>query len=181
MAKLVALSYVDDPDGALNAARELEDLPFAENADLDDAVAVVTNRAGEPKLLQSTNLTAVGALDGALIGLASAVVLTFMAPVLPGLAVAGAALGGSAIGALTGGVIGHYSDIGVDDAFVREIAEKLPPNSSALFVMLEDEQADGALAQLASTGGQLLVTTLPDEQAVQLRQALRAERGKEAL
>ena len=40
MATLVAIAYPDDPDRALDAARDLAQLPFAANADLDDAVAV---------------------------------------------------------------------------------------------------------------------------------------------
>ena len=176
MATLVAIAYKHDPDRAATAAQELANLPFAANADLDDAVAVVVNRHGDAKLMQSTNLTTLGALDGALLGLVSGVVLTFGFPFLGGLAVAGAALGASAIGALTGGLVGHYTDIGIDDAFVREVADRLPPNSSALF---EGDKTDEVLSQLASCGGELLSTDLPDEQAERLREALKREHGEE--
>ena len=181
MATLVAIAYKDDPDRAANAAQELANLPFAANADLDDAVAVIVNRHGEAKLLQSTNLTTLGALDGALLGLVSAIVLTFGFPFLGGLAVAGAALGGSAIGALTGGLVGHYTDIGIDDAFVRQVAEKLPVNSSALFVLVEGEDTDKILAELATCGGELLTTDLPNDQAERLRAALKREHEEEGI
>lgn len=181
MATLVAIAYKDDPDRAATAATDLANLPFAQNADLDDAVAVVTNHQGDAKLLQSTNLTTLGALDGALLGLASAVVLTFMAPLLPGVAIAGAALGGAGIGALTGGLVGHYADIGIDDAFVRSLAQKLPADSSALFVLVEGDDTQAVLEQLASCGGELLTTDLPDEQAAMLRDALKREHGEEAV
>jgi uncharacterized membrane protein len=181
MATLVAIAYKDDPDRALTAAQDLASLPFAQNADLDDAVAVVVNRHGEPKLLQSTNLTTLGTLDGALIGLVSGIVLTFALPFLAGVAVAGAAIGASAIGAVTGGLIGHYTDIGIDDDFVRDVAAKLPPNSSALFVLVEGDNAEQVIAELASCGGELLSTDLPDEQAEKLRAALKREHGEEAV
>ena len=181
MATLVAIAYKDDPDRATTAAQDLANLPFAQNADLDDAVAVVVNGHGEAKLLQSTNLTTLGALDGALIGLVSGVVLTFGFPFLAGLAVAGAALGASAIGALTGGLIGHYTDIGIDDEFVRSLAEKMPPNSSALFVLVEGDNAAQVIEELASCGGELLSTDLPDEQATKLRRALKREHSEEAI
>jgi uncharacterized membrane protein len=181
MATLVAIAYKDDPDRATTAAQDLANLPFAENADLDDAVAVIVNAHGQAKLLQSTNLTTLGALDGALIGLVSGVVLTFGFPFLAGLAVTGAALGASAIGALTGGLIGHYTDIGIDDDFVRSLAEKLPPNSSALFVLVEGDNAAQVIEELASCGGELLSTDLPDEQAEKLRRALKRKRGEEAI
>ena len=41
MATLVAIAYPNDPDRAATAAQDLVNLPFAANADLDDAVAVV--------------------------------------------------------------------------------------------------------------------------------------------
>lgn len=181
MATLVAIAYPNDPDRAATAAADLANLPFAQNADLDDAVAVVVNRRGDAKLLQSTNLSTLGALDGALIGLVSGVVLTFGFPFLAGVAVAGAALGASAIGAITGGLIGHYTDIGIDDDFVRELATKLPSNSSALFVLIEGDESEKVLAELATCGGQLLSTDLPDEQAERLREALKREHNEEAI
>jgi len=181
MATLVAIAYPDDPDRAATAAVDLASLPFAENADLDDAVAVVVNRRGESKLLQSTNLTTLGALDGAIIGLASAVVLTFGFPFLAPVLATGAMLGASAIGAVTGGVIGHFTDIGIDDDFVRDLSAKLPPNSSALFVLVEGDNADQVIAELASCGGELLSTDLPAEQTAKLRNALKREHGEEAV
>jgi uncharacterized membrane protein len=181
MATLVAIAYPNEPDRAATAARDLVSLPFAENADLDDAVAVVVNKHGDAKLLQSTNLTTLGALDGALIGLVSGVVLTFGLPFLAPIAFAGAAVGASAIGAVTGGVIGHYTDIGIDDDFVRDVSAKLPPNSSALFILVEGDDTDKVVAEFASCGGELLTTNLPDEQAEKLRAALEREHREEAV
>jgi uncharacterized membrane protein len=180
MATLVAIAYKDDPDRAAIAARDLANLPFAQNADLDDAVAVVVNRAGEPKLLQSTNLTTLGALDGALLGLVTGVVVSFGLPFLSGLVLAGMGISGGAIGALTGGVVGHYSDVGIDDEFVRTLAEKLPPDSSALFVLVEGDDTDRVVAELATCGGELITTDLPDEGAAKLRDALRREHQEES-
>jgi len=181
MATLVAIAYPNDPDRAATAAQDLVNLPFAANADLDDAVAVVVNGHGEAKLLQSTNLTTLGALDGALIGLVSGVVLTFGFPFLAPVVAAGAMLGASAIGAATGGVVGHYTDIGIDDEFVRDLSAKLPANSSALFVLIEADNPDEVIAQLAACGGELLSTDLPAEQAAKLREALKREHEEETI
>ena len=181
MATLVAIAYPSDPDRAAVAATELENLPFAQNADLDDAVAVVVNAHGEAKLLQSTNLTTLGALDGALVGLVSGVVLTFGFPFLAPLFASGAMLGASAVGALTGGLVGHYTDIGIDDDFVRQLSAKLPANSSALFVLVEADNPSDVISQLASCGGELLSTDLPDEQAAKLREALKREHEEESI
>ena len=181
MATLVAIAYPGEPDRAVSAAQDVSKLPFAETADLDDVVAVVVNKRGDAKLLQSTNLTTLGALDGALLGLVSAMVLTLGFPFLAPLAVAGAAVGGSAVGAVAGGLVGHYTDIGIDDEFVREVTKKLPTDSSALFVLVEGEDSDKVIAELASCGGELLATDLPDERAATLRAALKREHEEEEI
>jgi len=181
MATLVAIAYPGEPDRAAVAAKDLEDLPFAVSADLDDAVAVVVSKNGKVHLLQSTNLTTLGALDGALVWLVTGVVLTFPFPFLAPITLTGAALSATAIGALTGGVIGHFSDIGIDDEFVRQLSEKLPAESSALFVLVEGDNVAQVLEQLTACGGELLTTDLPAEQAAKLRAALHKEHEAESV
>jgi uncharacterized membrane protein len=173
VATLVAIAYPGEPDRATSVAEDLESLPFTSSADLDDAVAVYIDEEGTAHLQQSTDLTNEGAIDGALIGLVAGVVLTLPFPFLAPIGFAGAALATSAIGAITGGVIGHYSDIGIDDEFVREVSAKLPKNSSALFVLVEGDDTARVLAELASCGGELVSTDLPAEQAAKLSEALK--------
>ena len=176
MPVLVAIAYPGDPGRALGAAREIATLPFADSVELDDAVAVIVDSRGHAHLRQSSDLTSEGALDGALVGLVAGVVLTLPFPFLAPVAFAGAAVGGSAIGALTGGLIGHYSDIGIDDTFVRDVSAKLPPESSALFVLVEDDVAEKVLGGLAECGGELLTSDLAEADAEKLRSALKAAR-----
>lgn len=180
MATLVAIAYAGEPERAVSAAQDVAALPLVESADLQDVVAVTVEADGTVRLHQSTDLTSEDALEGALIGLVAGVVLTLPFPVLAPAAFAGATLGGSAIGAITGGVVGHYSDIGIDDDFVREVSAKLPSNSSALFVLLEGDQTDALLGELATCGGEILTTDLPDEKAEHLRRALRDAHRKSA-
>jgi uncharacterized membrane protein len=172
MATLVAIAYAGQIDRAAQVAEELETLPFSASLGLDDAVSVTVDSGGRHELHQSTDMTGEGALDGALVGLVAGVVLTLPFPFLAPFAFAGAALAGSAIGALTGGVIGHYQDIGIHDDFVRDVTENLPADSSALFLLIEDAVAGEVLGELANYGGELLTTDLPDEQAERLRAAL---------
>lgn len=176
MATLVAIAYPGEPDRAAITAEQLQALPFSASADLDDAVAVVIDEHGIARLQQSTDMTSEGAIDGALIGLVAGVVLTLPFPFLAPIGFAGAAVVTSLIGALTGGVVGHYRDIGIDDDFVRALGAKLPANSSALFAMVEGEDAEEVLAKLAQSGGELLTTDLPAEQCDRLRVALQAAR-----
>jgi len=173
VATLVAIAYPGEPDRAAGVAEDLKALPFIAAADLDDAVAVVVDKQGTARVLQSTDMTGEGAIDGALIGLVAGVVLSLPFPFLAPVGFAGAAVAASAIGALTGGVIGHYSDIGIDDEFVRGVSASLPKESSALFVLVEGDLTPQVLTELASCGGELLSTDLPDEAAARLREALK--------
>jgi len=176
MATLVAIAFAGEPDAATHAAAQLEKLPFTATADLDDAVAVIVDEHGKAHLRQTTDLTSEGALDGALIGLVAGIVLTLPFPFLAPVTFAGAAIGGSAIGAITGGVVGHYRDIGIDDSFVRDVSANLPPGSSALFILVEGDNTEQVLTELATCGGELLTSDLPDEQAAKLRDALHKAR-----
>ena len=179
MAVLVAIAYPGEQDRAVEAAKQLASLPFADTVELDDAVAVIVDAQGRAHLRQSSDLTSEGALDGALIGVLAGIVLTLPFPFLAPVTLAGGAVG-SVIGAITGGIVGHYSDIGIDDAFVRDVSAKLPPESSALFVLVEDEHAKKALGELAKYGGDLLTSDLADADAEKLRSALkRARRTQE--
>lgn len=179
MATLVAIAYTGEPDRAAMAAKTLEGLPFATDLDLNDAVAVVVTHEGKAHLFQSTNLTTLGVLDGALIGLVTGIVLTFPFPFIAPLAAAGAALSASAIGGVTGGAIGHYTEMGIDDDFVRDLSAKLPPDSSALFVLVEADDDGRVLSELVACGGELFSTHLPDDVTSRVREHLRKERQEE--
>jgi uncharacterized membrane protein len=48
-----------------------------------------------------------------------------------------------------------------------------------LFVLVEGDDVDEVLDQLATCGGELLSTDLPDEQAAKLREALKREHQEE--
>ncbi len=43
---------------------------------------------------------------------------------------------GLAIGALSGAVVGHFTDIGIDDKLIKEVGETIEPGQSALFLLV---------------------------------------------
>ena len=135
--------------------------------DLDDAVVVVRDEKGEINLKQSINLThydaSAGLLSGGLLG--AMVGLVFLNPA------AGFLIGGM-IGAGAGALSGSLSDYGIPDDFIRSLAETIPVNSSALFILARKVQPEKILAELPDVKGKVLRTTLSPDQEKRLREAL---------
>jgi uncharacterized membrane protein len=94
-------------------------------------------------------------LWGALIG------LVFLNPLL-----------GAAIGAGAGALSGRFTDIGIDDGFMKDAAEALTPGQAALCVLVRKVTADKVLPVMATFGGRVLRTNLTGEQEAKLREAL---------
>jgi len=135
--------------------------------DLDDAVVVIRDEKGEINLKQSINLThydaSAGLLSGGLLG--AMVGLVFLNPA------AGFLIGGM-IGAGVGALSGSLSDYGIPDDFIRSLAETIPVNSSALFILARKVQPEKILAELSDVKGKVLRTTLSPDQEKRLREAL---------
>jgi len=166
MAELVAIAF-EKPDEADRVLTELARLQKEYLIDLEDAVVAIRLPDGEVRLKQSINLIGVGAASGGLRGAlwGSLVGLLFLNP-LAGLAVGG--LVGAGSGALSGSLI----DYGIDDKFIRSLAEALQPNNSALFVLVRKAQPDKVLAELSRFRGKILHSSLAPEQEARLQAAI---------
>ena len=165
MSKLIVISYKDE---AQAEQVRLDFMKMQKNylVELEDAVVAVRKQDGKVKLRQMYNLAAQGALSGGFWGML--IGLIFMNPVL-----------GFAIGAGSGAVGGALSDIGIDDNFMKKLAEELQPGSSALFILLKSDLTDKALEDLKGTGGSIIQTSLSHEDENKLREAIEsAENGK---
>ena len=107
--------------------------------ELEDAAVVVKDEHGKIKLKQAVNLTGAGAASGGFWGLLIGIL--FFNPLL-----------GAAVGAASGALAGAFSDIGVDDNFIRELGETLQPKSSALFVLVRKVTPDKVLEEVSKFG-----------------------------
>jgi uncharacterized membrane protein len=76
--------------------------------------------------------------------------------------------GWSRSSALTGSLI----DYGINDDFIKSLAETIPPNSSALFILVRKAQPEKILAELPGVKGKVLRTSLSPEQEKKLKEAL---------
>jgi len=126
---------------------------------LGDAVIATKADSGKVKLNQLVNTTAAGAAQGSFWGLLIGVL--FLNPLF-----------GVAIGAASGALGGALTDIGINDAFMKELAGKLDPGKAALFVLVQRMTADKVLKEIEGYGGTVLKTSLDESKEQSLRDAL---------
>jgi uncharacterized membrane protein len=166
MAELVVIGF-DNPHEADRVLTELSRLEKEYLVDLEDAVVAIRQPDGKVNLKQSVSMigvtTASGGLYGAMWG--TLVGLLFLNPL------AGFAVGGL-IGAGTGALSGSLIDYGIDDKFIRSLAETLQPNSSALFMLVRKVQPEKVLAELSQFRGRVLRSSLSPDQEARLNAAL---------
>jgi uncharacterized membrane protein len=158
MSDLIAVAYEDEATAVL-ARDELFQLVRERVIELDDAVVVTRDPEGEIKLHQSVGTASAGAAGGALWG--GLIGLVFLAPLL-----------GMAVGAAAGGPAGRATDYGVDDRFMKELGERLPPGGAALIVLVRSSTPDKVLPRIAGYGGDVIRSSLSNEAEARLTAAL---------
>lgn len=154
MSELVVLTFNSEA-AALAARDRFIRLQRNQAIALEDAAVVVRRADGGAKVHQITNLSRAGALGGAFWG----GLIGFL------LAVPWA---GAAIGAVTGALAGKFSDMGVDDQFIKEVGDRLEPGEAALFLYLDKVPIARLQAELAYDEVGLLQTSLSPEQEAKL-------------
>lgn len=166
MAELVVVAF-DEPNEADHVLTELARLQKEYLIDLEDAVVAIRGPDGKVRLKQSVDLVGIGAAGGGLWGAmwGTLVGLLFLHP-LVGL------ITGGALGAGAGALSGKLTDYGINDDFIRQIGETLPPNSSALFVLVRKAQPEKVLSELSRFRGRLIRSSLSPEQEARLQAAL---------
>jgi uncharacterized membrane protein len=160
VSSLVVLAFPTQ-GGAQDVLTVVNDLQKQRLISIDDAATVVRGQDGKPHVKQATSLVGAGAWGGAFWGMLLG--LLFFAPWL-----------GMAIGAVSGALAGKFADIGIDDAFIRDVEQKIPPGTSALFLLVRRATMDRVLAALQPYHPEVLQTSLSAEQEAQLREAFGA-------
>jgi len=127
--------------------------------ELGDAAIAVKQPDGSVRLNQLINTTAAGAASGTLWG--TLIGLIFLMP-----------LAGAALGAASGALGGWLTDVGVDDKFMKEVAESLQPGNATLFLLVRKLTTDKVLEDLKGVGGKVLRTSFDHTKEEALRAAL---------
>jgi uncharacterized membrane protein len=76
------------------------------------------------------------------------------------------------VGASAGAVSGALSDIGIDDNFMKKLADGLQPNTSVLFVLVRKATPDKVVEEIKQYGGTVLQTSLSHDDQAKLQAAL---------
>lgn len=144
MGQLIVFVFPTE-DGADAMRDALDELHAQQVLKLDDAAVVVRTDDGKVRIKQATDLVGMGALGGTIWG--ALVGIVFLSPWL-----------GMAVGAVAGALAGRFTDIGIDDAFIRQVGQSVGYEQSALFLLIDHWEEQAVVARAAEFGGALLRT-----------------------
>jgi uncharacterized membrane protein len=159
VSQLIALGFQSETD-ADAFMDQVVGLEKAQLLGLGDMVKVVRKDDGKMKIKQSTDLTGMGALSGAFWGMLIGFI--FLNPFL-----------GMAVGAAAGAVAGHFTDIGIDDDFIKTVGETIKPGQAGVFLLIQEETPDKveeAMSEWAGKGVTVLKTNLSTDAEAKLKE-----------
>jgi uncharacterized membrane protein len=163
MSDLVVVAFPEQ-ELAFELRAELAKMQKAYLIDIEDIVVATRDDNGKVKLHQAMNLTSAGAVGGGFWGML--IGLVFLNPLL-----------GAAIGAGAGALSGRFTDIGINDEFMKQLAQNFQPGCAAVFILLRKVTADKVLEGLADFRGKgkVLQTSLEKDREDTLREFLEAQ------
>jgi len=160
MSNLLVITF-DNPEEAGKVRESLKELEKQGLISLDDSAVIVKDAEGKAHIKNEVDRgVKVGAVGGGLLGLFVGVVF------FP--------IGGLLLGAAAGGLMGALYDKGVSRDFVKDVSNDLQPNTSAIFFIVREANANAALGELRQYEGNLYQTSLSSEAEAQVREALKA-------
>jgi uncharacterized membrane protein len=163
LGRLFVLAFADEVT-AFSLRETLWKMEEESIVDLGDMVVVTRDNKGRVRLHQSLPLAAVGSALGSLGGMVFGMML--LNPLF-----------GSLAGAAVGATAGAFGDIGIDDAFMKDLGETLTLGTSALFVTVRNTKPELVLERLQAFAGscKILQCDMPAENEVILRRILEGE------
>ena len=158
MSDLIVIGF-DNEHEAFEMRAKLVKLQKEYLIEMEDVVVVTKDDKNKVKLHQAVNLTAAGAAGGTFWGMLIGMI--FLNP-----------LAGAAIGAGAGALSGKFSDIGINDKFMKELGETFTPNSSAIFILIRKVTPDKVLEGIKGFKGKVLKTSLTADKEEALQKFL---------
>jgi uncharacterized membrane protein len=160
MADLLVIEYPTEAQ-AEEVRRKLLAMQKEYLIELGDAVVAVKQPDGNVKLNQLFQPVSSGAASGALWG--ALIGMLFLMP-----------LAGAAVGAASGALGGKLTDLGINDAFMRDAAKTLQSGNAALFLLIRKMTTDKVVAELRGTGGTVLRSSFDETKEASLQAGLAA-------
>jgi uncharacterized membrane protein len=154
MSELIVIGF-DNPVKATAAYDEVLALQSDFIVDLRGVAVVTVDADGETHVKTPQKIVGMGAASGALWGML--IGLLFFVPFF------GAALGGA-----TGALFGKIAKYGINDTFRTQVQDLLQPGHAAVVMMAEKITEDKFAERLAPYGGQLLKTSLSEQDEQEL-------------
>ncbi len=135
--------------------------------ELGDAVVAVKRPDGNVKLNQLFQPVKTGAVSGMFWG--TLIGLLFMNP-----------LAGAAVGAASGALRGKFTDLGINNDFMKEVGSALQSGKAALFLLIRKMTTDKVIAELQGVGGKVLRSSFDETKEDALQAALAGVREAQA-
>jgi uncharacterized membrane protein len=154
----VILAAFNDPAGATSALEQLKEAKKQNLIDIEDAAVLVKDSEGKVKIKETADM---GGGKGAVIGgVVGGVVGLLAGPV------GWAALGGGVLG----GLAAKLRDGGFNDTRLKQIAEGLTPNSSAIVAVIEHRWVGDVEREMQKAGANMVTEAIRDDIAAQLKE-----------
>jgi len=166
MSELVVVTF-GDQHRAEEVRLELLKMDREHLVDIEDAVIVVRNKKGKVKLHHASHITIGGAVGGGFLG--SLLGVIFLNPVFVAL--------GLIAGASMGAVSGSMEHLGLDEDFMKDLANHLQPGTSALCVLVQ-QQVEKVIEDIQKYEGKIFKTTLKPEDEEKLKKAVETVQTK---
>ena len=159
MSYIIAITF-PEPHEAERVRQSLSEVEHEGRLSLDDSAVVVKDAHGRIHVHNEVDRgIKVGALGGGVLGLLIGFIF-------------GGPIGSMLVGIFGGALMGSLAQMGVDKGFMKDVEEGMPPESSALFFILRDDEPDAAIAALEPYQGTVYHTSLTEDDEEALRQAL---------
>lgn len=162
MSNLVAIVFNDETT-AFEMRAALVKMQKQYLIEMEDSVVVTKNQKGSIKLDQAVNLTAAGAVGGGFWGMLLG--LLFLNPFL-----------GAAVGAAAGAISSKFTDLGINDQMMKDLAQSFKPGTSALFLLVRRVTTEKVLEGLKEFAGKgkVFQSSLNKDDEAKLRETLEA-------
>jgi uncharacterized membrane protein len=161
MPDLIAIGY-DDTTTALEAMDEVGRLAQDLVIQPDAVAAIIRDENGKFRTITNQHEVGAGATWGMFWGLLFGIL--FFLPIF-----------GMAIGAAFGALGGKLAKDSIGKDFQEQVRSKLQPGTSALFMIVQQMTTDKALDGLAKFGGDVIKTSLSDEDEAEIQAHLHGE------
>ena len=138
MRSLVVIALFSDPGKADSVQKELLKTELENPISPEEAVVLVMTSNREVRINDTTHPALPASLGGGFVGILAGLILFN-----PALAVIGG-IAGTGIGA----ILGALKEVGIDDAFMEDLARNLRPGSSALLVRIRPDDAQRVVDML---------------------------------